>query len=190
MNTRLLLRLAAATLLAAGLHCLAQERPSREGLEGREGRGGMLRQLPLMQALDTNNDARISAQEIENAAAALKTLDKNKDGQLTEDELRPAMGAGMGAGMRGGQGRPNPQEMATRLLAGDKNGDGKLSKDELPERMQNRLERADTDKDGALSMAELTAFLEQQQAVRPQGGPGPGEGSGERRAQPPGTPNR
>ncbi len=38
----------------------------------------------------------------------------------------------------------------------DKNGDGKLSKDELPERMQRILERADADKDGYATKEEIT----------------------------------
>lgn len=37
-----------------------------------------------------SHDGVISADEIANAPAALKTLDKNNDGQLTQDELRPA----------------------------------------------------------------------------------------------------
>lgn len=39
----------------------------------------------------------------------------------------------------------------------DKNGDGKLQVTELPERMQKFLGKADADKDGVLSVAELTA---------------------------------
>lgn len=46
---------------------------------------------PIEAALDTNGNGTIEADEIANAAAALKTLDKNGDGQLTADELRPAM---------------------------------------------------------------------------------------------------
>ncbi len=45
---------------------------------------------PLFDALDANHDGVISADEIANAPAALKTLDKNGDGQLTREELRPA----------------------------------------------------------------------------------------------------
>jgi hypothetical protein len=43
----------------------------------------------LMDALDTNHDGIIDANEIANASAALKKLDKNGDGKLTPDELRP-----------------------------------------------------------------------------------------------------
>ncbi len=44
---------------------------------------------PLMEALDVNHDGVIDADEIANASAELKTLDKNGDGKLTQDELRP-----------------------------------------------------------------------------------------------------
>jgi hypothetical protein len=44
---------------------------------------------PIVAALDTNHDGVIDANEIANASAALKTLDKNGDGELTPDELRP-----------------------------------------------------------------------------------------------------
>jgi EF hand len=44
---------------------------------------------PAFAALDTNGDGIISADEMANAAASLLKLDKNNDGQLTIDELRP-----------------------------------------------------------------------------------------------------
>ncbi len=44
---------------------------------------------PIIAALDTNRDGVIDANEIANAPAALKTLDKNGDGKLTMDELMP-----------------------------------------------------------------------------------------------------
>lgn len=57
---------------------------------------------PLFGALDANDDAVIDAQEMAGAAAALKTLDKNGDGKLTPDEVRPPRpGFGGGAGRRG-----------------------------------------------------------------------------------------
>ena len=75
---------------------------------------------PMIQALDMNQDQVIDATEIANAPAALATLDTNKDGQLVEEELRPAPPAdakgegkgGRGRGGRGGRGpggqRPTP----------------------------------------------------------------------------------
>lgn len=44
---------------------------------------------PLIAALDANHDGVIDAAEIDNAPAALRTLDKNGDGKLTQDEIRP-----------------------------------------------------------------------------------------------------
>ena len=67
---------------------------------------------PLMEALDANHDGVIDANEIANAPAALKTLDKNGDGQLTQDELRPPRpprGEGQGLPPGGPDGNP-PQQ--------------------------------------------------------------------------------
>jgi EF hand len=48
----------------------------------------------------------------------------------------------------------DPSALVARL---DANKDGKLQLTELPERMRERLATADTDKDGVLSVAELTS---------------------------------
>jgi Ca2+-binding EF-hand superfamily protein len=48
-------------------------------------------------ALDADHNGEISAEEIANAATTLKTLDKNTDGFITEDEAKPAA-AGRGRG--------------------------------------------------------------------------------------------
>lgn len=85
-------------LSAAELRAMAvaQQQP----VEGRGDRGpeGMMRTDPIFQALDTNHDNVISGDEITQAAAALKSLDKNQDGALSEDELRPNFGRGPGRG--------------------------------------------------------------------------------------------
>jgi Ca2+-binding EF-hand superfamily protein len=46
----------------------------------------------LFEALDTNHDGVISASEMENAPASLRTLLKNGQTQLTREDLRPAHG--------------------------------------------------------------------------------------------------
>jgi len=48
-------------------------------------------------ALDTDRNGEISGAEIDAAPTSLKSLDKNTDGQITEDEVRPAIG-GRGPG--------------------------------------------------------------------------------------------
>ncbi|MCC7339216.1 MAG: EF-hand domain-containing protein [Pirellulaceae bacterium] len=71
--------------------------PEREG-RGDDGPRGDRRGPPeghppgdhlLMEALDPNHDHVISAEEIQAAATALLKLDKNGDGELSEDEFRP-----------------------------------------------------------------------------------------------------
>jgi len=57
---------------------------------------------PLVAVLDANHDGVIDESEIANAPTALLTLDKNGDGKLTLDELRPPRP--QGRGFRGGPG--------------------------------------------------------------------------------------
>ena len=59
-----------------------------------------------MTAIDANKDGVITAEEMKNAAKALATLDKNKNGKLDQDELRPQFGRG-GSGRPGGGERPD-----------------------------------------------------------------------------------
>ena len=66
----------------------------RGGAPGGFGGGGrgtrsMMRMMPWMIALDTDKDDAISKAEIARCAAALKPLDKDNNGKLTENELRP-----------------------------------------------------------------------------------------------------
>jgi Ca2+-binding EF-hand superfamily protein len=63
---------------------------------GRGGGPNFMRLDPILAALDTNSDGEISAAEIAAAPAALKKLDANGDGKLTEDEVRVNFGRGRG----------------------------------------------------------------------------------------------
>jgi hypothetical protein len=58
------------------------------------------------------------------------------------------------SGGRGGRGI-SADEIVDRIMSFDKNKDGKVTKDELPERMQFLIERGDTNKDGALDRDEV-----------------------------------
>lgn len=59
-------------------------------------------------------------------------------------------------------GAPDPAEMVKRLMAFDKNGDGKLGKDELSSRMQSLITRADKNGDGYADEQELMKLAEGQ----------------------------
>jgi Ca2+-binding EF-hand superfamily protein len=156
---------------------------------GRFGRGGMMLS-PGFQALDLNQDRVISAEEIANSGESLKKLDQNSDGKLSADEVRPhfqGRGEGRGRGGRGGDGPgeatgPSADELVNTLMAFDKNGDGKLSKDEVPERMQGLFARADGDHDGVLTAEEIRKSA---QSSAGNGDRPMGEGRGGRSMEPP-----
>ncbi len=63
---------------------------------------------PIVAACDTDGDGELSAAEIENAAKAMKQLDKNEDGKLTRTEIGRGGGRPAGPGARPGPGRPGP----------------------------------------------------------------------------------
>jgi outer membrane protein assembly factor BamB len=54
----------------------------------------MMRFMPVHAALDADESGAIESTEIKDAAAALRKLDRNTDGNLTEDEIRPQFGGG------------------------------------------------------------------------------------------------
>jgi hypothetical protein len=103
--------------------------------------------LPLMRALDVNHDGIIDSNEIANASAELLTLDKNGDGQLTTDEylpprppnadsqtFRPPTSPLVEALDINHDGIIDSSEIANasaELKTLDKNGDGKLTRNEF-----------------------------------------------------------
>lgn len=103
---------------------------------------------------DTDGDGRVSRAEA-SAAATERTndwfdkLDLDKDGYVTQDEMRQARETRR-AGMR--------EKMDEHFKAADANADGQLSLDEvqakLP-RLSGRFNTLDKDKNGLLSKDEL-----------------------------------
>lgn len=153
----------------------------REGRDGESRRGGpddrgrsFRRSNPMFEALDADGDEVITVAELKKAAAALKKLDADGDGKITLAEAAPQGGPGGPGGMFG-----NPEEMVSRMFEeNDKDGDGKLSKDEIPERMGPMLQSADQDGDGAISKEELSSSMEQMRNRFRGGGGNFGPGGG------------
>ena len=116
---------------------------------------------PFMQALDANTNRIIDADEIANAATALKALDKNGDGQLTPDEL---FGPPPGAGQAGGGQRPPPPQgfgggtnhppVPPIIASLDANHDGVIDADELAN-APAALKTLDKNGDGKLTPDEF-----------------------------------
>lgn len=103
----------------------------------------------------------------------------SQPGQPGQDGQRP--------GMRGGQ--VDPAQMVERLMNMDQNGDGKLSRDEMPPMLVERIfERADTNKDGFVERTELEVIAKEGGALRGMGGQG-GQGGQGRGGAAGGAPN-
>ena len=129
----------------------------------------MMRMFPMFAVIDEDENGEISAKELRRAITALKTLDQNEDGKLTEDEVRPQFpggggpggpggaggGGGGGLGGHGGQGGgPNSR--------GGQNGQGRPGYGPPdPAAMVKRWMEFDADQDGKLSADELTTMAQQ-----------------------------
>lgn len=133
---------------------------------------------PVLNAIDGNHDGTIDTTELNNASAALRALDKNGDGQLSPEELRPEMprpgspgkpGNGQGPGPNAPQGqhpqRPGgPQQGGNQgnfrpppfpiLSAIDGNQDHSISADEIANAPAALL-KLDKNGDGQLTREEL-----------------------------------
>lgn len=117
---------AAALAVLVSMPALAQG-PPRDGQNAGPG-GFRLPPPPLLSTLDANSDGEITADEIENAVAALKKLDKNSDGELASDEMMP-FGRGFG-----GPGGGAMMHRRTAVFAKfDHNHDGVLKGEERAE---------------------------------------------------------
>ena len=176
-------------LIAAGTSSAMAQPPGGPGGPGGGGPGGGRGRSVIIEALDTDHDGVISPEEIKNATVALLSLDKNKDGKLTDDEYRPAGGGGGrgpdgggpegrgpggdgrgpgGPGGPGGDGRgpggggPGGDGRGPGGPGGpggDGRGPGGGGLAVNPDRMLSHAMEFDADKDGKLSKDELQKFI-------------------------------
>lgn len=98
MKAKIKIAISVLTLGVSALMLMAQDngnrpsgngRPSRGEESGKPGGPGHRPPPPVIAVLDANHDGVLDMTEIANASKALLTLDKNGDGQLTREELRP-----------------------------------------------------------------------------------------------------
>jgi hypothetical protein len=85
---------------------------------------------------------------------------------------------GQGGKQGGGQGQMDSTAMVQKIMAFDKNGDGKLTRDEVTDqRLISLLTRADTNADGSVTKEELTTLFQNESQGNMGGGKG-GQGKG------------
>jgi Ca2+-binding EF-hand superfamily protein len=125
--------------------------------------------LPVIKALDSNGDKIISDKELKIASESLIKLDKNGDGNLTIDEIRPNFGSRPSRPPSDPENRPRPETFAPVKPKITKSISGHSTKDILKllgakgiEGAQNReiqsyrrlFSFTDKDKDGKHSKTE------------------------------------
>jgi Ca2+-binding EF-hand superfamily protein len=127
----------------------------------------------IFAVIDADGDGVITKTELRKAIRALKTLDADKDGNIT---LAEASTAGAPSALGG-----NPA--IDRMMENDKDGNGLLTADEVPPHMLPMLQGADTNGDTAIDRRELAAAMSQMNNQF-HGGPGAAVGPNGRGADP------
>lgn len=113
--------------------------------------------------LDKNGDGKLDDVELRQMAMGMAGMQRpgGPEGRRPEGD-RKSEGDRKPGEARRPEGGPGPErrpdvlaDAEARFKQADKDGDGKLSKDELPERMRERLDKIDTDGDGKASPEEM-----------------------------------
>ena len=164
------------------------KQPRQRGGGGRRGGG-----FDLMQ-YDSNSDGKVSKDEApERMREFFDRMDPNSDGFIDAKEIAD-MSRRFGGGRRGGGGggRRGQRDGAAdesgsgedagggqsrrqfNLMDYDKDGDGKVSKDEAPERMRSFFDRMDPNSDGFIDAKEIEDMTNRFRSA----GDGAGDGDG------------
>ena len=171
---------------------------ARERPRGPRGPGGFIRMIPVMSALDADQNGEISTEELKNATVALQRLDKNRDEKLSGSEIFPDFRGG-----RGGSGGETASERQDPEQVELQNGAATLPDRETFEKLSYQgsevmidthldgnefvkfqIERADTDTPQLYFINTQThrAHFSFMRAVGiPRSGRGPGGGAGQMR---------
>ncbi len=149
----------------------------------------------LRDALDTNGDHELDADEIKNAAANLAKADRNNDGKIDHEEFRPPLppiprgeggfrgpppsrdGGSDGGPVRDGaarreggprpEGGPSPERFVERAMSFDADGDGKLDRTEMEKFAGEMMQRLR----GGMAARGVGPAAERDGGFRPGDGP-------------------
>jgi hypothetical protein len=160
----LTLSLTSAAVLSAQTTTPPPGGPRGGGPGGRGPGGARHGGHPIVRAIDADKNGELSAAELANAPAAIRTLDTNGDGVVSADELRPPRPANAPTPPAGAPTRPagstktddttHPHPVIPVMLALDANKDGALTVDEIANATAS-LSALDLNKDGKLTADEL-----------------------------------
>jgi Ca2+-binding EF-hand superfamily protein len=123
----------------------------------------------ILAILDTDRDGQLSKEELSKAAEKFNEFDGNKDGKL---DVRELLGPPPGDRFPPAGGRPSTDRAAAenRMKANfariDKNGDGSISKSEVPEEQWKLLKAADTDSNETVTFEEYKARAARRESRR------------------------
>lgn len=148
-------RLLGLGLGLAALPALAQSTPAPAAAPAQPQQQRPAGPAELLIGLDANNDMAIDPGEVpESARDAFARLlelgDQDDDGKLGPDEVR-----GLLENVRRLAPAAEPAQARRRFQQADKDGDGKVTRDEFPGAPE-RFDRLDADRDGSLTVDEAT----------------------------------
>ena len=143
---------------------------------GPGGRGGPGALTERIRGWDANDDGLVARSEVpEPMRDRFDRMDENGDGVLEADEIEslPArLGPGSGRGGRRGRaarGRRGMQgDPLARLRSFDANGDGRITREEIPEQAGGMFDRVDANGDDVITEDELNAMAGRMPGRRPQ----------------------
>lgn len=119
---------------------------------------------PIVRVLDTNSDGEVDNAELQKAAVSLHSLDRNKDGSITRDEL--TIGGrhqldppNRGGGPRGPQPSDGPRQpwILVHKDEIDLHKNNMISREELVGEAAKAFSGYDSNNDGKLTASELSS---------------------------------